>query len=192
MRVFLAGATGVIGSRIIPLLIADGHVVAGMTRSIAKTDQLRELGAHPVLCDVFDIEALVRAVTAFEPDAMIHQLTDLPDRLEDVGRYTSRNDRIRTEGTRNLLHAAHEAKASHFLAQSIAWRPTGRAMVIDAHERAVLRAGGVVVRYGQFYGPGTYYEDDKPPHPRIHVDEAARATPPLIQHPSGIVTIAET
>jgi Nucleoside-diphosphate-sugar epimerases len=192
MRVFLAGATGVIGIRLIPLLIADGHAVAGMTRSVAKTDQLRELGAHPVLCDVFDVEALVRAVTSFKPDAVIHQLTDLPDRLEDIGSYASRNDRIRTEGTRNLLHAAQEAGASRFLAQSIAWRPAGRTAVIDDHEGAVLQAGGVVVRYGQFYGPGTYYEDDKPFHPRIHIDEAARATPPLIQHPSGIVTIAET
>lgn len=192
MRIFLAGATGVIGVRLIPLLIAEGHVVAGMTRSIEKTVQLRELGALPVLCDVFDSEALVRAVTAFKPDAVIHQLTDLPDRLEDISRYASRNDRIRTEGTRNLLQAAHEAEASRFLAQSIAWRPAGRAAVIDEHEEAVLGADGVVVRYGQFYGPGTYYPDDKPPHPRIHVDEAARATSSLIDHPSGIVTIAET
>jgi len=191
VRIFLAGATGVIGIRLIPLLIADGHVVAGMTRSVAKTDQVRELGAQPVLCDVYDVDALVQAVTSFKPDAVIHQLTDLPDRLEDIAQFASRNDRIRTEGTRNLIHAAHQAGASHFLAQSIAWRPAGRAAVIDNHEEAVLRAGGVVVRYGQLYGPGTYYETERPAHPRIHVDEAARATPPLIHHPSEIVTIVE-
>lgn len=191
MRIFLAGATGVIGIRLIPLLVGDGHIVAGMTRSPAKTDQLRVLGAHPVVCDVFDLDALVPAITSFEPDAVLHQLTDLPDRVDDIGEFASRNDRIRTEGTRNLLAAANQVGASHFLAQSIAWRPAGRAAAIDGHEDAVRRAGGVVVRYGQFYGPGTYFENEKPSHPRIHIDEAARATVPLIQHPSGIVTIAE-
>lgn len=191
MRVFLAGATGVIGVRLIPLLVADGHVVAGMTRSAANAGQLQALGAHPVVCDVFDLDALVPAIGSFGPDAVLHQLTDLPDRRDDISQFADRNDRIRTEGTRNLVNAAQQAKATHLLAQSIAWRPPGRGTVIDEHEKAVLQLGGVVVRYGQFYGPGTYYEDAKPPHPRIHVDEAARATPPLIQHPSGIVTIVE-
>jgi nucleoside-diphosphate-sugar epimerase len=191
MRIFLAGATGVIGIRLVPLLVADGHVVAGMTRSTAKTDRLRELGADPVVCDVFDVDALVQAVTSFGPDAVLHQLTDLPDRLDELSRFAARNDRIRTEGTRNLLEAASQANAAHFLAQSIAWRPAGRGGVVDEHEQAVLRAGGVVVRYGQLYGPGTFYEAGKPSHPRIHIDEAARATPPLVAHPSGIVIIAE-
>jgi D-arabinose 1-dehydrogenase-like Zn-dependent alcohol dehydrogenase len=191
MRIFLAGATGVIGIRLIPLLVADGHVVAGMTRSPAKSAQLREFGAEPVVCDVFDVDALLPAVASFGPDAVLHQLTDLPDRLDDLGEFAARNDRIRTEGTRNLLLAARQANAAHFLAQSIAWRPEGRANVVDEHEQAVLQVGGVVVRYGQLYGPGTFYEHGKPSHPRIHVDEAARATPPLVRHPSGIVTIAE-
>jgi hypothetical protein len=98
---------------------------------------------------------------------------------------------MRTEGTRNLISAARAAIAHHFLVQSIAWRPPGRGEVVDAHERQVLDAGGVVVRYGQLYGPGTYYEDRLPPHPRIHVDDAARATPALLHARSGVVTLAD-
>ncbi len=191
LRVFLAGATGVIGVRLVPLLTADDHVVAGMTRSPGKASQLSSLGAEPVVCDVFDAAALSQAVTAFAPDVVIHQLTDLPDHLDQLPGYAARNDRIRTEGTRNLLAAARAAGARHFLAQSIAWRPPGRGHALDEHESRVLDAGGVVVRYGQLYGPGTFYESQVPPHPRVHVDVAARATPPLIQAPPGVVTVAE-
>jgi uncharacterized protein YbjT (DUF2867 family) len=191
MRIFLAGATGVNGIRVLPLLIAEGHTVAGMTRLPQKANQLRALGADPVVCDVFDADALTEAVTAFEPQAVMHQLTDLPDHLDQLSEFAARNDRIRTEGTRNLLAAAMAAGARHFLAQSIAWRPPGRGESVDQHERQVLDAGGVVVRYGQLYGPGTFYEDRSPPHPRIRVDAAAQATPPLIQIPSGVVVLAE-
>jgi putative NAD(P)-binding protein len=191
MRVFLAGATGVIGLRLLPLLVEGGHVVTGMTRSKEKTPQLAALGAEPVVCDVFDAEALAQAVVSFGPDAVIDQLTDLPDRLEELDRQASRNDRMRTEGTRNLVAAAKAAHADRFVAQSIAWRPPGRGDVVDQHERQVLEIGGVVARYGRLYGPGTYYETELPPPPRIHVDAAAHATPPLLGAPSGIVTIAE-
>ena len=191
MRIFLAGATGVIGVRLLPLLVEAGHVVAGMTRSRAKVAQLRALGAEPVVCDVFDADALTRAVTAFGPDAVIDQVTDLPDRLDDLGQNAPRQDRIRTEGTRNLVAAAKAAAAGRFIAQSIAWRPEGREAIVDAHERRVLEIGGVIARYGRFYGPDTYYEHELPPHPRIHVDGAARATPRLLDAPSGIVTIAD-
>jgi D-arabinose 1-dehydrogenase-like Zn-dependent alcohol dehydrogenase len=190
-RIFLAGATGVIGIRLLPLLLAEGHTVAGMTRSAEKIDQLRALGAVPVLCDVFDAAALTEAVTAFQPDAVVHQLTDLPDRLDQLSEFAPRNDRIRIEGTRNLLAAAKASGARHFLAQSIAWRPAGRGEIVDQHERQVLDARGVVVRYGQLYGPGTFYEDRLPPPPRIQVDAAAQATPSLIQAPSGIVVVAD-
>jgi hypothetical protein len=98
---------------------------------------------------------------------------------------------VRTEGTRNLLAAAAAANSSHFLAQSIAWRPSGRADIVDDHERQVLDAGGVVVRYGQLYGPGTFYPAEIPPPPRIHVDNAATRTPPLIRAPSGVVTLVD-
>jgi hypothetical protein len=191
LRVFLAGATGVIGARLVPLLIAGGHTVAGLTRSAEKAGPLRQSGAEPVVCDVFDAAALTAAVVAFAPDVVMHQLTDLPDRASEIAAFAARNDRIRTEGTRNLIAAARAAGAGHFLAQSIAWRPAGRAQGVEEHERRVLDAEGVVVRYGQLYGPGTYYETEVPPQPRIHVDAAARATPPLMLAPSGVVTVAE-
>jgi UDP-glucose 4-epimerase len=191
MRIFLAGATGVIGIRLLPLLVEAGHVVAGMTRSTEKVAQLQTFGAEPVVCDVFDADALAEAVAAFGPDAVMHQLTDLPDRLDELDRHASRNDRMRSEGTRNLVAAAKAAGAGRFVAQSIAWRPEGRRAIVDRHERQVLEIGGVIARYGQLYGPGTYYERELPPHPRIHVDEAARATPPLLHAPSGIVTLAD-
>jgi hypothetical protein len=191
VRVFLAGATGVIGIRLVPLLVEAGHVVAGMTRSAEKAAPLRELGAEPVVCDVFDSAALVEAVTAFAPEAVMHQLTDLPDRIEDLDRYTVSNDRIRSEGTRNLIAAAKAAGATHFVAQSIAWRPPGRGGVVDFHEEQVLEIGGVVARYGRIYGPGTFYEQELPSPPHIEVNAAARATLPLLDAPSGVVTIAE-
>src|SRR5436309_1344302 len=183
MRVFLAGATGVIGIRLLPLLVEAGHRVAGMTRSDAKVATLQALGAEPVVCDVFDADALTDAVTSFRSDAVIHQLTDLPDRLADLAKHGADNDRMRSEGTRNLIAAAKAAGASRFVAQSIAWRPPTRGEVVDSHERQVLEIGGVVTRYGQLYGPGTYYPDEAPEHPRIHVDAAARATPPLLDAP---------
>jgi hypothetical protein len=191
MRIFLAGATGVIGIRLLPLLVEAGHVVAGMTRSSENVAQLRRLGADPVVCNVFDADALAEAVAAFGPDAVIHQLTDLPDRLDELERHAPRNDRMRSEGTRNLVAAAKAAGAGRFVAQSIAWRPEGRGAIVDEHERRVLEIGGVIARYGRLYGPGTYYEHELPPHPRIQIDKAARATPPLLDTPSGIVTIAD-
>jgi uncharacterized protein YbjT (DUF2867 family) len=191
MRVFLAGASGVLGIRVLPLLVSGGHVVAAMTRSPAKVDRLVTLGAEPVVCDVYDLAPLTEAVVAFGPDAVMHQLTDLPDRADELREQRSRNDRMRTEGTRNLIAAAQSAGARRFVAQSIAWRPAGGADALDQHEQQVLAIGGVVARYGQLYGPGTYYEDEPPPHPRIHVDAAAEATPPLLEAPSGIATIVE-
>lgn len=192
MRIFLAGATGVIGIRLLPLLIAEGHAVAAMTRSPDKADHLRALGADPVVCDVFDAAPLTAAVTGFGPDAVLHQLTDLPDEAGRLAEFAARNDRIRTEGTANLIAAARAAGARHFLAQSIAWRPPGREHVVDEHEQRVLAARGVVVRYGQLYGPGTFYPDRVPPPPRIHVDAAAQGTPPLILAPSGVIVLAES
>ena len=192
MRVFLAGASGVIGIRLLPLLVGQGHVVAAMTRTSAKAERLRQLGGEPVVCDVFDAERLAGAVTRFRPDAVMHQLTDLPDRLDELDAGAAENDRIRSEGTRNLIAAARAAAADRFVAQSIAWRSPGpRGEVVDQHERRVLEIGGVVARYGRLYGPGTYYEDTLPPQPRVQIGDAVRATPPLLEAPSGIVTIAE-
>lgn len=192
MRIFLAGASGVIGVRLIPLLVRDGHQVAGMTRSPGKAAALRELGAEPVVCDVFDAGALVKAVTAAGPELVLHQLTDLPDQSGRIAEFAPRNNRIRTEGTRNLLAAAARAGAARLLAQSIAWTPPTAGEAVAEHERMVLGAGGVVIRYGVFYGPGTYSGSGRvPPPPRIHVDEAARRTVTLLDAPSGVVTVVE-
>jgi hypothetical protein len=191
MRIFVAGATGVLGRRIVPLLVADGHIVAGLTRSPDKAQFLRSLGAAPVICDVFDSDALTAAVSSFASDAVMQQLTDLPDRLDELADFGARNDRMRTEGTRILLAASRTARAEHVMAQSIAWRPPGRGGAVDDLERQVLADEGVVVRYGRLYGPETFYPERPPPPPRIHVDAAARATPPLITAPSGIVLVAE-
>jgi nucleoside-diphosphate-sugar epimerase len=191
VRIFLAGATGVIGVRLVPLLVEAGHQVAGMTRSASKADLVRSLGAEAVVCDVFDQGELVRAARAFEPEMVMHQLTDLPDSVNDIASFAARNDRIRTEGTRNLLDAGTAAGALRFLAQSIAWRPPGRGEVVDEHEQMVLDAGGVVVRYGQLYGSGTFYEDQIPDPPRISVDEAARRTVPLLDADSGVVELVD-
>ena len=192
MRIFLAGASGVIGIRLLPLLAGAGHVVAGMTRSPSKLAELETLGAEPVLCDVYDAEALTAAVVRFAPDAVMHQLTDLPDDAAQIPELSARNDRIRSEGTRNLLAAAKTAGARRFYAQSIAWElPGERGVAGHAFERTVLDIGGVVIRYGQLYGPGTYFETRVPDPPRIHVDEAARRTVPVLDAASGIVELVE-
>jgi putative NADH-flavin reductase len=156
MRIFLAGATGVIGVRLVPLLVAAGHQVTGMTRSPGKVDGLRALGAEAVVADVFDAAALRDAVVAARPDAVLHELTDLPDEASSIPAFRAANARIRRQGTANLL-----------------------------------AAGGVVLRYGQFYGPGTYHEQAPLPPPRVHVDQAARRTVAALEAPTGVLTIVE-
>ncbi len=190
MRVFLAGATGVIGVRLVPLLVANGHVVAGLTRSPAKQEVLRELGAQAVVCDVYDAVALRDAVVDFAPELVLHELTDLPDDPAQIGD-SAANARIRSEGTRNLLAAAHEAEARRFVAQSVAWELQGLGAAAKQElEQSVLGFGGVVLRYGRFYGPGTYHPEPPDP-PRIQVDDAARRTVELLDAPPGIVEVVE-
>ncbi len=193
MRIFVAGASGVIGTRLLPLLAAAGHEVAGMTRSPGKIDGLEALGAEPVLCDVYDAEALRAAVVRFRPDSVMHQLTDLPDDAAEIPELSARNDRMLSEGTRNVVAAAQAAEAARILAQSIAWElPGDRGATYREHERAVLdTAGGVVIRYGQLYGPGTYFETEPPPPPRIQVDDAARRTVPILNAPPGVVELVD-
>lgn len=193
MRIFLAGATGVIGSRVVPLLAERGHQVAGMTRSSEKVQTLRELGAEPIVCDVYDADRLVETVMGFKPDLVMHQLTDLPDDLKRLALFRRRNNRIRTEGTANLIEAARKAGATRLLAQSIAFKAPGASRAVAQHERMVLDFGGVVLRYGWLYGPATYSgEAPHVPAPRIHVDEAAGRTVELLDAPSGVVVIAES
>jgi nucleoside-diphosphate-sugar epimerase len=188
VRIFVAGATGLIGIRLVPLLVEAGHEVAGMTRSPDKAGRLRDLGAEPVICDVFDAEALAEADAAYGPDCVFHQLTDLPDNVTDMASFGARNDRIRSEGTHNLLAAAVAAGAEQFIAQSIAWEQSDetRRSVTASHERTVLEAGGVVIRYGQLWGPGTYYETTPPARPRIHLDDAARLSVLALEAPPGV------
>jgi nucleoside-diphosphate-sugar epimerase len=200
MTIFLAGASGAIGRRLVPLLRAAGHRVFGTTRDPAKAEALRRLGAEPVVVDVFDARALSDAVAAARPEVVIHQLTDLPPGLDParMAEAGPRNARIRSEGTRNLVVAAREAGVRRLIAQSIAWvyapgtppyaedHPLDRSpdnprrVSIDgvvALEAQVLHTPpleGIVLRYGQFYGPGT--GADAPPAPgSVHVDAAAQA-----------------
>ena len=193
MRVFLAGASGVIGQRLIPLLVRAGHVVGGMTRSSRKTALLAQLGAEPILCDVFDREALIRSVRAFAPDVVLNELTDLPDEEAKIGAYSEVNARIRTEGNQNVIDAARLGGSPKLLVQTVSWQlPAGRDAQSAAElERAVLAAAGVVLRYGQFYGPGTYHEREIPAPPRIQIDRAAERTVELLGAPSGVVVITD-
>jgi nucleoside-diphosphate-sugar epimerase len=182
MRVFLAGATGVIGRRLLPVLLADGHHVTGMTRAPDKLEQLRAAGAEAVVADAFDAEAVRKVMGEAQPDAVVHQLTSIPPRINPrkMERDFALNDRLRSEGTAILVAAAQATGASRILAQSIAFAyapgPQGTvhreqdpllapaqapssfkrsARAIAELERTVLDAGGTVLRYGYFYGPGS-------------------------------------
>jgi nucleoside-diphosphate-sugar epimerase len=192
MRIFLAGASGVIGQRLIPRLVRAGHAVGGMTRSPGKTELLSRLGAEPILCDVFDREALTRAVVDFKPDVVLNELTDLPDDAAQIGEHANLNARIRTEGTRNLIEAARQSGSPKLLAQSVAWQlPDGPdAQAVAELERSVLAEGGVVLRYGKFYGPGTYNEQ-APEEPRVQIDRAAERTVEALGQPAGVVVIVD-
>jgi nucleoside-diphosphate-sugar epimerase len=192
MRIFVAGATGVLGTRVVPLLVAEGHDLWGMTRSPSKVDLVRRLDAEPVVCDVFDLPALRSEVAAVEPDAVVHLLTDLPDDPTSSDGVAAANARIRREGTTNLLTATRAAGVRTFIAESVAWTLPGDAgRAVDELERAVLNVGGVVLRYGQLYGSGTWFEREPPPPPKVHVDEAARRTAAALNARSGVITILD-
>ena len=193
MRIFLAGASGVIGQRLIPRLVKQGHVVGGMTRSPGKTELLARLGAEPILCDVFDRDALIKAVRDFNPDVILNELTDLPDEVERIGDHVELNARIRTEGNQNLIEAARQSGSPKILAQTVAWQlPDGPdAEAVAELERSVLAEGGVVLSYGQFYGPDTYNEQQIPAEPRVQIDHAADRTVELLDAPSGVVVITD-
>jgi nucleoside-diphosphate-sugar epimerase len=192
-RVFLAGASGVLGSRLVPLLVDAGYIVGAMTRSVAKADRLAALGAQPIVCDVFDRSGLFSAVRAFTPDVLLHELTDLPDELENLPEDSRLNARIRVEGTRNLLDALKGVGPTKVVAQSVAWtmRPGLEADAVASLERVVLAASGVILRYGLLYGPDTYFDGELPPAPRVHIDTAAARTLEALDAPSGILTVVE-
>lgn len=180
MRVFVAGATGAIGRRLVPNLLAAGHQVTGLTRSRSRAGQLKSAGAEPVLCDVYDAAALNDAVAKARPEVVIHALTDLPAAFK-ARSATTATDRLRREGTRNLIGAARSAGARRLIAESIAFlyapgpglaqedapafidAPGSFADTVAAAldlERQVLAVPGIdglVLRYGFLYGTGTWY-----------------------------------
>jgi nucleoside-diphosphate-sugar epimerase len=193
VRIYLAGASGVIGSRLIPLLVDAGHTVGAMTRSSKNAGRLAAAGAEPIVCDVFDRQALTAAVQAFSPDLVLHELTDLPDAAEDLPKARLLNARIRSEGTRNLIDATNGLDAPKIVAQSVAWTmdPGPEADAVVTLEEAVLAANGVVLRYGFFHGPGTYWENELPPPPRVQIDVAAARTLEALDAPPGILTVVD-
>jgi nucleoside-diphosphate-sugar epimerase len=193
MRIFLAGASGVIGQRLIPRLVQAGHVVGGLTRSPSKTELLSHLAAEPILCDVFDRETLIQVVRDFNPDVILNELTDLPDDAGQISEFEALNARIRTEGNQNLIEAARQSGSPKILAQSLAWQlPDGPgARAVAELERSVLAESGIVLRYGQFYGPGTYHGQQPPKEPRVHVDRAAERTVEALGEPTGVIVIID-
>ncbi len=183
MRIFVAGAGGVIGRSLLPLLAREGHEVTGMTRKEERAGLIRELGAEPVLADALDADRLRDAVVAARPEVVVHQLTDIPRTIDpkNFAEQFERNNRLRREGTRNLMEAARAAGARRVVAQSIAfvYEYRGGAVhreedplalhlgdivtaVADLEEAVIGTDGieGVVLRYGYFYGPGTSYASD--------------------------------
>jgi nucleoside-diphosphate-sugar epimerase len=186
MRVFLAGGTGVIGRALVPQLREAGHDVTAMTRYESRAEKLRDQGVEPVVCDAFDTDGVARAVAAARANVVVNQLTDIPDAINPrkMAEQFETNDRLRTEGTRNLMQAAEAVGARRFISQSIAWayapteglwsegdrlwdeapEPWGRSVAaVRALEEATLGSDsveGVVLRYGLFYGPGTAFARD--------------------------------
>jgi len=217
MRVFVAGATGAIGQRLIPRLVTAGHEVTATTRTPAKVERLRALGAAPVVVDGLDAAAVTRAVADAQPDAIVHQMTGLagtPD-LRRFDRWFATTNELRTRGTEILLAAAREAGVLRFVAQSYTgWtNPTtggpvkterdGLAPDPPKMQRQALAAiryleetvpaaplSGIVLRYGNFYGPGAsdslvelirkrrfpVIGDGEGVWSWIHLDDAAAAT----------------
>ncbi len=186
VKVFVAGASGAIGRVLIPQLVAAGHEVVGTTRREARVAALRETGAEAVVCDAFDADAVRAAVAAAAPEVVVDQLTSLPRdyNIRDP-RFYEANDRVRREGTANVIAAARAAGVRRYIVQSISFltRPGGPPVldedappwtdapapftdsvaVLIANEQAVTGAEdfeGLALRYGQFYGPGTYFASD--------------------------------
>ncbi|HVY96291.1 MAG TPA: NAD(P)-dependent oxidoreductase, partial [Solirubrobacterales bacterium] len=182
MRVFVAGASGAIGTPLVRRLVAGGHEVTGMTRREERAERLRAGGAEAVVCDVYDAERLSEVVAAARPEAVVHLLTALPPKFSPRSDYLAATNRVRTEGTRNLVAAARAAGAARLVAESVAFfyaaagdrvkdeesplaesAPGNFGAALEAVkdlERQVREAEGIdglVLRFGWLYGPGTYY-----------------------------------
>jgi nucleoside-diphosphate-sugar epimerase len=188
MKVFVAGATGALGKQLVPMLVDRGHEVTGMTRSPAKKELIRSMGARPAVADALDPEAVAQAVAQAEPEALVHELTDLTGTFaRNIDKSFATTNRLRTEGTDHLLAAAKAAGARRFVAQSFAgWpsEPTGgpvkteedplqqhppkavtQSLAAIRHVEDITRDNGIealALRYGGFYGPGTSIALDPP------------------------------
>jgi nucleoside-diphosphate-sugar epimerase len=189
MKIFVAGASGVLGRQLVPLLADAGHEVVGSSTSSQKLETLRALGAHPVVLDVLDAEAVGRAISEAEPEVVVHEATALSGIGGSFRKFDetfAQTNRLRTEGTDNLLAAALAVGARKLVAQSYAgWTfaregaavkdedaaldsaPAGNAKetlaAIRYLEDSVVGAkelDGIVLRYGGFYGPGTSFAED--------------------------------
>jgi nucleoside-diphosphate-sugar epimerase len=231
MKVFVAGASGALGVQLVPELVAAGHEVVAMTRTTSKQDGLRALGARPVVADALDPDAVARVVADAEPEVIVHQLTALSGAMDlrHPDRFFAATNRLRTEATDHLLAAGHAVGTQRFVAQSYAaWRyaRTGGPVLTEADpldpnppvaalravlaailhlERAVMTIDwgeGLVLRYGNFYGPGTGISLDpdaempvlirKRRFPvigdgggvwsHIHIEDAAAATVAAVDH----------
>ena len=185
MKVFVAGATGVLGRQLVPKLVARGHEVVGMARTASKQDLVRSLGAHPVVADALDVDAVAEAVASAEPEVIVHELTALSGKMSiREARHPERfegaimTNRLRTEATDHLLAAGRAVGAGRFVAQSFGsfrFAGTGGRVQTEADsldpdprqtgleailylEQAVTTiewGEGLVLRYGGLYGPGT-------------------------------------
>jgi nucleoside-diphosphate-sugar epimerase len=218
MNVFLAGATGAIGTPLLQILVTRGHRVFAMTRKQDRSDDLWDRRAIPVVVDVFDKHRLEAAFDAIRPDAIIHQLTDLPHGLEasQMGEALRRNAHLRQVGTANLADAALAVGTERLIAQSIAWAykaggephtedapldigATGLRGIsikgVAALEHAVLGAPGLqgcVLRYGHIHGPGTGSGETAGDEVSLHVEAAAwAAVLALEKGASGAFNVAE-
>ena len=198
-RIFVAGVTGAIGRRLVPILVAAGHDVTGTTRKPEQADRLRASGVQPVVVDAFDADALATAVVAARPDVVIHQLTDLGGAggavLSDDRR--ARTARLRSAGTANLIRAAVAAGAGRMVAQSLAlcyapgpephceddplgvterWMSITLPGILEVERQIFAEPAmeGIALRYGLLYGPGAATEEPDDPI-AVHVDAAAWA-----------------
>ncbi|MDL2401070.1 NAD-dependent epimerase/dehydratase family protein [Rhizobium mayense] len=207
--IFLAGATGAIGRKLVPMLIEAGFAVHGTTRKPERANSLRALGATPVVVDVFDGKALEAALRQAKPDIVIHQLTDLPFGLDpaQMGEARIRNARLREVGTKNLVDAAVAAGARRMISQSIAWSyqtvageiteetplQEGATAIRTLEALTLTTAGiaGAVLRYGLLYGPGT--GADAPSGAiNLYVEDAASAALLAVQTGAvGIFNVVE-
>ena len=185
MRVLVAGATGVIGRQLVPMLTSVGHTVIGLSRSTSRTAALESSGVETVAVDALDRTAVARAVKDVSPDAIVHVLTAIPSAInpKKLASQFETTNRLRTEGTRNLIEAGQAAGVKRFIVQGLAYAydPQGGSGPADEDapiwqnppkqfapvlaalqqlEKQTTDAGGLVLRFGHLYGPGSIYAKD--------------------------------